>query len=252
MQLKRVILNLLMRQDVDARWYRAYFHEALCRHLDSRIPPQAMWEALWQLVGEGLVYVDTAQTDTPQNWAWRLSKRGRRVAEREQDFEPDDPESYLARLRTRLPDLDDDVLTYTTEALRSFGARCYLAASVMLGVASEKAFLLMAEAAVKWLPSKESAALAKVVQNDRNHFLIKFTEFRKRLEPNKPKLPPELADNLGLTLDTVADLLRIYRNESGHPTGRRVDREDARMHLAIFPTYLGKIWSMKDLFEGSP
>lgn len=47
----------------------------------------------------------------------------------------------ISRVRREIPELDDLVTLYNTEALRSFKRRCYLATSVTLGVAAERAFL---------------------------------------------------------------------------------------------------------------
>lgn len=49
-----------------------------------------------------------------------------------------------------------------------------------------------------------------------------WTEFRKRIEPVRQGLPDGLAD--ALTLDAIADLIRLTRNEVGHPTRRQSTR----------------------------
>jgi len=50
-------------------------------------------------------------------------------------------------------------------------------------------------------------------------------------------------------MDSILDLLRIYRNESGHPTGRNISREDAFINLQMFARYLEKIYKLKSFFE---
>jgi hypothetical protein len=126
-----------------------------------------VWEALWSVVGDGLVYLDTAdQGSGTDNWQWRLSADGKRVAEGA-TWEPRDPDGYLARARRESPELDG------------------------------------------------------------------------RIEPVRPDLPDGLADSLAL--DAIADLIRLTRNEVGHPTGRRIDEDTGRVHLAIAPMYLRKM-----------
>lgn len=188
-----------------------------------------VWEALWGLVGEGLIYLDTAgQQSSTDNWRWCLSADGRKVV-KGGTWEPRDPEGYLARIRREVPDLDGLVELYLVEVLLSFNGRCYLATSVMLGVAAE---------------------IAKELAKPRGNYFTLWTEFRKRIEPIRQDLPNGLAD--ALTLDAIADLIRTTRNEVGHPTGRRIDEDTARVHLTIAPVYLRKMQMLSALFAGTP
>jgi two-component system, OmpR family, response regulator len=86
------------------------------------------------------------------DWRWRLSEDGRAAAQSD-SWEPRDPQRYLARLRDRAPSLDSVTDMYVTETLRSFNARCFLASSVMLGVAAEQVFGRVAEAFLAGAPS---------------------------------------------------------------------------------------------------
>jgi hypothetical protein len=208
-----------------------------------------VWEALWGLVGEGLIYLDTAgQQSSTDNWRWCLSADGRKVV-KGGTWEPRDPEGYLARIRREIPDLDGLVELYLVEALQSFNGRCYLATSVMLGVAAERAFLVMAES---YAASTVAGAptIAKELAKPRGNYFALWTEFRKRIEPIRPDLPNGLAD--ALTLDAIADLIRTTRNEVGHPTGRRIDEDTARVHLTIAPVYLRKMQLLSTYFTGTP
>ncbi len=207
----------------------------------------SVWEALWGLVGDGLVYLDTAgQGSGSDNWQWRLSADGRRVAEGG-TWEPRDPDGYLARIHGEIPDLDELVQLYLTEALQAFNGRCYLATSVMLGVAAERAFLVMAQAyATSYMAG--APAMAKELSKARSNYFALWTEFRKRIEPVRQDLPDGLAD--ALTLDAIADLIRLTRNEVGHPTGRQIDEDTARVHLTIAPMYLRKMHQLAAHFVG--
>jgi hypothetical protein len=216
-------------------------------HQQTGCSETEVWEALWGLVGDGLVYLDT-NGQQPDNWRWCLSADGRHVV-KGGTWEPRDSEGYLARIRTAIPDLDDLVELYITEALRSFNGRCYLATSVMLGVAAERAFLVMAES--YGASSMAGApAIAKELDKPRGNYFALWTEFRKRIEPVRQDLPNGLAD--ALTLDAVADLIRLTRNEVGHPTGRQIDEDTARVHLTIAPVYLRKMQLLSAYFTGMP
>lgn len=85
----------------------------------------------------------------------------------------------------------------------------------------------------------------------KTNYIDKFQEFRKRLEAHKPELPEDLRDGMSLWLDGVLDLLRIYRNDAGHPTGKRLDREDAFTLLALFVRYAQKLYALKRVFDAA-
>jgi hypothetical protein len=145
--------------------------------------------------------------------------------------------------------LDELVELYLTEALQSFNGRCYLATSVMLGVAAERAFLVMAETYAT-SSMAGAPAMAKELAKPRSNYYTLWTEFRRRIEPVRQELPNGLAD--ALTLDAIADLIRLTRNEAGHPTGRQIDEDTARVHLTVAPVYLRKMQQLAAHFAGMP
>ncbi len=208
-------------------------------------PEHEVWEALWGLVADGLVYLDPAgQGSSTDNWRWKLSAVGRQVVSGG-PWEPRDPEGYIRRLRRDVPDLDPLALRYVEEALRAFNARCYLASSVMLGVAAEQVFAGLAAAFVE-ADASRAGQLGKLLANPRSTYFARFQEFRRRLEPRRPDLPEDLADVL--TLDAVGDLLRITRNAAGHPSGQIIDEHTARTHLQMAALYLRKMTALGQYF----
>lgn len=233
-------LQILSTPNADTRFSQAYFPKAI-REASGCLPHQA-YEALWGLVADGLVYLDPAgQGSSTDNWQWRLSALGTRVISGG-PWEPADPEGYLRRLRQDIPALDLDALAYVEEALRSFSARCYIAASVMLGVASEQVFNGLAAALVASHPAT-TQKLQNLIVDPRATYYARFQELRKRLEPIRDTLPAPLTDTL--TLDAVADLLRVTRNNAGHPTGVSIDEDTARTHLQMAALYLRKMTALR-------
>lgn len=243
---RRAVLDLLGSGNT-ARFGRAYLATTL--HREIGCSETEVWEALWGLVSEGLVYLDTAgQGSSTDNWRWCLSADGKRIAQGG-TWEPRNPDGYLNRVRREIPDLDELVELYLTEALQSFNSRCYLATSVMLGVAAERAFLVMA-ASYAASGVAGATAMAKELARPRSNYFALWTEFRKRIEPVRRDLPDGLAD--ALTLDAIADLIRLTRNEVGHPTGRQIDEDTARVHLTIAPIYLRKMRLLTVHFAQTP
>jgi hypothetical protein len=202
---------------------------------------------LWQMLSDGLVWINYQQS-APENWQWKLTERGIRAA-KDKDYDPDDPESFLLRLRQRIQDLDDLVIRYTSEAVHSYHSACYLACAVMVGVASERAFQLLGEAFVSWPPAGGAEAFQRIFESPRQNYVAKFREFRKALEPQRANLPADLRDNLALTLDSVLDLLRVMRNEAGHPTGREIDRDEAYVDLQMLARYLQTLYRLRAHFS---
>jgi hypothetical protein len=248
MELRRQILEHLGTPHADSRFGHAYLARTIADEAGCR--PPLVWEALWGLVGEGLVYLDPAGQDA-DNWQWRLSATGIQAISRGA-WEPRDQEGYLRRLRGHSPPVDSVAVAYVAEALSAFNARCYLATSVMLGVASERVLDGLARALVD-ARGDSAKKLRAALENPRTSQLTRFTELRKQLEPMRPNLPEGLGDTL--TLDAVADLLRLTRNEAGHPTGTTVDEDTAYTHLQMAARYIQKMTSLEAFFRtqtGSP
>jgi hypothetical protein len=246
MELRAAILERLATPGTETRFGDPYFPQRTMEALGCR-PPE-FWETVWGLLSDGLVYVDPAgqaRAQTWDNWHWRLSARGIQAATGG-SWEPRDPEGYLRRLRRRVPDLDEDAEAYVREALRAFNARCFLACSVMLGVASGQVFGRLAAAFVA-AAGDDAATLRKLLENPNATYYRRFVELRKRIEPRRKELPPGLADNL--TLDAFADLLRVTRNAAGHPTGAMVDEDTAYTHLQMSGRFLAKMSDLARYFE---
>ncbi len=121
-------------------------------------------------------------------------------------------------------------LRYIEEALQPFNARCYLATSGMLGVASQRVVEDLARSVADGLDDS-ARNLREALDNPRTSELTRFLELRKRLEPMRAQLPAGLANTLAL--DAVGDLLRITRNGAGRPNGSEVDEDTAYTHLPM-------------------
>jgi hypothetical protein len=115
----------------------------------------------------------------------------------------------------------------------------------MLGVAAEQVFTGLARAVVAAEPGR--GKLREALDNARSSQDARFAELRKVIEPLRPTLPSGLADQI--TLDGAADLLRVTRNDAGHPTGILVDEDTARAHLQVAAPWFGKMTALREHFE---
>jgi hypothetical protein len=237
------VIEILATPGSEDRFYDPYLPAAIRQRTGCR--PHQVWEALWGLVSDGLVYLDPEGQPPTDNWRWKLSERGMQAAAGG-PWEPRDLERYLRTLRRRVSELDPVALRYVEGALRAFNARCFLASSVMLGVALEQVFTSLARSVVK-AQGKAAARLQRTLDDPRISQRQRFNELRKLLEPLRPQLPDDLGDNL--TIDAVADLLRITRNDAGHPTGRDVDEDTAHVNLQMAGRYMGKMTDLRQHFD---
>lgn len=209
---------------------------------------EMFFEAVWALIGQGLAYFES-MNDVPTNWRMYLTEKGKRFAN-DEEFNPYHHDQYVIQLKSAIRDIPEIVIQYVSEAIASFQNDCFLSSAVMLGVASEAAFLEMAEAFVFFLQGKERDGFQNILRSHKM-YSDKFIEFRKRVAPHRNELPDEIADNMELTFNSILDLLRIHRNESGHPTGKVISKEDAFINLSMFARYLQKMYILKTYFENN-
>jgi hypothetical protein len=250
-ELQTSLIKLLKSSKVDRRLGRGEFYlaEQLADVFPAHQQPdrRQIMEAVWSLISQGLAYIDYSPSSA-DNWALHLSRAGEATAN-DQGINPDSPGDYLRRLQEDVPQASDTVHRFLNEAVSSYTNGCYLASAVMLGVASEAAFHEMAVSFGHWLPSNEGEKILSLIAKRNVAYLAKFEEFRKKLEPRKSDIPADLSDGMALTLDSILDLLRIYRNEAGHPWGKQIDRSQARINLEMFVRYLQRMYAFKAFFD---
>jgi hypothetical protein len=245
MDVRRHTIELLATPRGETRFGSSYLPALIVTRSGCR--PTEAHAALWGLVAEGLLYLDPSGQSGSDNWHWRLSEVGL-LAAGGGTWEPRDADGFLRRLRKQAPDVDPDALVYLNESLRAFNARCYLSSSVMLGVAAEQVFMGLARAVVAAVGNR-ATKLRTALDNPRSSQNARFDELRKVLESDRASLPQGLADPL--TLDAVTDLLRVTRNDAGHPSGVPIDEDTARTHLAVAGGYLAKMTELRKHFEAT-
>jgi len=220
----------------------------------TRPDPRAIHAGIWILVRQGLAYLDFVG-DASGGYRFdaylRLTAAGEAAANEENES-PDNPDIFFDRLQRKVPDASDLVLQYAREAITAYRNMCDLATAVMTGVASEAAFLEMARAFDKWLGSSPDSAgqrFRKVLNDPRTQIKPIFDAFRVAFETNNNTIPHRLKDGIETDFLAVFTLLRIYRNDAGHPTAAVIDREDVSNHLRMLPRYLQRLYALKGFFE---
>ena len=250
-EIQKQILRCISRTDTDRRLGsgRSYLAEKLRKTAPagSRIRNEQIMEGVWSLIGQGLAYIDYSQP-APGNWELKITADGRAVVN-DEGINPDDPAGYIQNLDHEVPDLSEVAKNYAHEALYAYNARLYRSSVVMLGVASEAAVLEVAAALAQTMREEKKQQYLKQLEAPTRSYNAKFEDFRKKLESRKDSMPEELTTNLDLTMNSVGELLRVYRNNAGHPTGQGASRHDCFTFLHMFVQYAKRLYAIKAHLE---
>jgi len=148
-------------------------------------------------------------------------------------------------IRKQVPDISTDAVVYLEEAIASFYADCLLASCVMLGVAAEAEFLRLIDAATA--SAKYGATFAPA---SKPLFIRqKITKFQKILEPLIPVLPKAVTEDLETNFDMIQSVLRIARNEAGHPTAATPQREQVYVNLQLFAPLARQLMRLRSVLN---
>jgi hypothetical protein len=206
-------------------------------------------EVIWDLIVQRVL---TVESKGSYKWAFlKLTDFGKDVV-REQQWSPYDPGGYLTEFTNQAPKLAKLCHMYAAEALSCYRSGCYLATAVMLGAASEGAVLNLFDRLASAMEANgklpEVAGYQTKLGKAAGVF-GKYEIFKRHFTPLRDKLPNDLTDDLDLQLDGVFNLIRYYRNSSGHPTGTPVERTAAFTSLVLFVPYCKRIEAVGDWLE---
>ncbi len=202
-------------------------------------------EVFWDLFRQNIITLGADNSDPMFPW-FAVSHVGKKILANENPYFFHDLESYTNLIQSNVPRINNITLLYLQEAMQSFKSGCMLAATVMLGVASEHSFLLLVEAAET---SPKYGSHFAAVSKERM-ILQKFRKFRAALEKIVlADLPGEIRENLDIEFDGILSVIRTFRNESGHPSGKILEREQTYVLLQMFVPYCKKLYQLMDFFR---
>jgi hypothetical protein len=160
-------------------------------------------------------------------------------------------DDYINRIRDRAPILSNTALHYCREAMNSYKADCALASSVMLGVAAECSInQLLDQIEQSMTTNADHAKRFKSIKARRKDRMLKLLSWLStNLDSMKRDFDRRTRDGLKNRFDGIQELLRIYRNDSGHPTRATVHLKDVCLHLSFFIIYAEKISLLIDHFK---
>jgi hypothetical protein len=136
--------------------------------------------------------------------------------------------------------IDDVTVLYLKEAMQSFRTGCVLASTVMLGVATEHTFLLL----VDTIENNATHAPTFASVGHQRTVLQKVNKFRNIMDQELRGLPAETKEDFDTHFAGILSIIRTFRNQAGHPTGKIIDREQAYVLLQLFIPYCKKMYQL--------
>jgi hypothetical protein len=199
-------------------------------------------EVFWDLFRQGFI---TLGIDSSHNagWPWfRLSRFGTNTLQTQSPYRFHDTTSFLSIVKAEVPDISAEAVTYLDEAVATFYADCLLASCVMLGVAAEAEFLRLLDVAYANAAHGATFAPIRVKQMIRH----KITQFHDLIKPLLSSLPRSATEDLEINLDAIQSVLRIARNDAGHPSGVRYpQREQVYVLLQLFVPFARQLMRLR-------
>jgi len=210
----------------------------------DRVDSEIYLEVFWELFRQGIITLgfNDANREFPH---CRVSQFGRRLLENQQGYFFHDVTTYTNIITREIPNIDPITLVYLQEAMQAFKAGCILSSTVMLGVATEHAFLLVLDAIdanPRHQPTYRRALQERLL-------LPKVNRFKSILDNHLAALPAEVREDLDTHFTGILSIIRTFRNQAGHPTGTIIEREQAYVLLNLFVPYGKKLYQLRDYFQ---
>lgn len=179
-----------------------------------------------------------------------ITSYGKKILESD-DLIPNDPTGYFTHFRKKVPNADTIVLSYLEESILTFLNNNFFASAVMLGAASEAAFDILLESFLSCRQSNDHSKNDKI----RNTLSIKkrFDFLKDEIEKDKKNLPENISKSLDTNFDGIFNIIRLQRNDIGHPTGKPVEinRDLMFAHLQLFVPYCKTIYELMDFYKNN-
>lgn len=202
-------------------------------------------EVFWDLFRQGIITFGMDRMNTQFPW-FRVSSYGKKLLLHNQDpYFFHDVSTYEALIKQNIPDIDEVTLLYIKEAMQAFMSGCMLSSSVMLGVGAEHSFEQLLEI-IAGNPKYET--IFKNVYKERS-ILPKLNKFKTILDQHIGEFTPEIREDLDTNFSGIIAIIRNFRNESGHPSGKIISREQCYILLQLFIPYCKKIYQLKTFFN---
>lgn len=221
-------------------------------HQEQERIREAVREAMWDCLLKRIIVfgMDQANGEWP---FYRVTERGASSLGAG-SLQPYDPDGFIDYFRKTAGSVDPTVDEYVLEAVRAFNAGCARSAAVMLGCASEKLLLLLADAFEAAI--SDPAKQAKYSKDLASKWMVshKYSTLKNRLDlmVAAKKLPRDHAETVSGELPSGFELLRRCRNAAGHPdVPGNVDDDTVFLNLRTFVEYARRVSDLIAYFQGN-
>jgi hypothetical protein len=196
-------------------------------------------QVLWELLCQGVLTPGT-DSNNPDLPRFRITPHGREVLEASGPV-PYDPTGYVAGVRARAQTCIREVaLSYLAHAVDAFNKQSFVATTLLLGVSAEAAFLDLLDVIRTNLknPNDAHKIPGRPDRISPQHAWV-MARFDSIPRADKAALPESVAMNLR----SLLTLIRLERNELGHPqlAPPAVTREQAYLYLSLYPALVTDI-----------
>lgn len=205
-------------------------------------------QIVWDLVTERII---TPGIDTNNlEWPWlRLTDFGKSVAS-DSSTKYYDPDGYIARLQILVPNVDEVIVQYLSEALNCFRQQLFFSASVMCGAAAEKAVLLLLTSTAKYeSDAKKKKELEGLLERPNLPRIFESIQSKVDQLIEKKELPYTVHQGSSQHLLSLFEMIRVHRNEAVHPNAGKVTREKIFLSIQTIPEALQVLLRLTDWFN---
>lgn len=205
---------------------------------------EILLEVFWDLFRQGIITLGLNDSNREFPF-FRVSSHGKRILENQSSYFFHDVSTYEKLIRTEIPNIDDVTMIYLKEAMQAFRVGCVLSSTVMLGVSTEHTFELLIE---KINGNPRHIGDFKAVGKQWGA-LRRVNIFKSILDTQLDSLSRDIKEDLDTHFAGILSVIRNFRNQSGHPSGNVIDREQCYVLLQLFIPYGRKMYQLMDHFS---
>ena len=190
---------------------------------------ETLREVFWDLFRQGVVTLGKDEVNNTFPF-FRVTSYGAKALKEGDTYFISDTTVFEQRVKSEIPNIDDMSILYLKECFQAFRSGCLISSAVMLGVAAEHLFQLLLDQLES--DPNQSSRFSTVFQQ--RTILRKIEKFKNIVAADKASFPKDVRESFDTQFLGVQSIIRIYRNESGHPTGKVIDREQPFVNLRLF------------------
>jgi hypothetical protein len=202
-----------------------------------------MEELIWSFINNGILIKKLNPFDPPKEDTFQLTDWGIKVLS---DVKPS-PYDYEGFLKD-ISDLIDSITSfYLVQSLECFYRNLYTPSAIMLGVASENIIIEISKLVETKLGRKEK--YQKTLKENRYSISGHILALGDFIKNKKSDLPEEVKVNIEKEFECFFEILRRARNDAGHPSEIRIDKDEAYTNYIIFRSFCKKAFKLKKWVE---